>query len=269
MNKVTLLICVMVLGLAGSAGGADAKVDVKTKLLSTHETEATFAGIEYRTCRGLTGACPERCGSSGEYAIFKIEKYLKYEKPGKYGDAKAKDRRIHISDFHKKPKGDPKLNEIIKGLTKGDRVLLSWNHNYVTRTYANGTSSSAPERPITKLQKGDLGGQAGDRVDADAAAPQKEEAGKKDARQDRQALQLGRKVLAVKAAIQKPTSPDAMKAIKDLGLDSRHYVMVRGWLSMQLKGDESILNASKGKTRPEIRERVEFLKRAIRAIDLE
>ena len=76
--------------------------------------------------------------------------YLKYEKPGKYGDGKAQDRRIQISDYHKKPAGDPKLNEIIEGLQEGDRVLLSWNHNYVTRG-----GSSAPERPITKLRKVD------------------------------------------------------------------------------------------------------------------
>ena len=149
MRKLTLLTCVLVLSLASMALVAKAKrAAVKTELLSSHETEAVFVGIDYRVCRGLTGRCPERCGSSGEYARFTIEKYLKYEKPGKYGDAKAKDRLIHISDFHKKPTGDPKLNTIIKGLTKGDRVLLSWNHNYVTEG-----GSSAPQRPITKLEK--------------------------------------------------------------------------------------------------------------------
>ena len=149
MRRLTLLICVLVLSGAGTALVAKAKrAAVKTQLLSAHETEAVFAGIEYRRCRGLTGRCPERCGSSGEYARFTIAKYLKYAKPGKYGDAKAKDRLIHISDFHKKPTGDPKLNAIIKGLKKGDRVLLSWNHNYVTRD-----GSSAPQRPITKLEK--------------------------------------------------------------------------------------------------------------------
>jgi hypothetical protein len=152
MRRVTLLICVTVMGVAGSemvdAAKKKGKNKDKTELLSAHETEAVFAGIEFRTCRGKTGRCPENCGSSGEFAIFTIDKYLKYEKPGKYGDAKAKDKRIQISDFHKKPKGDAKLNETIKGLTKGDRVLLSWDHNYVTRG-----GSSMPVRPITKLEK--------------------------------------------------------------------------------------------------------------------
>jgi len=146
---MTLLTCVLVLCVAGATLEAEAKSPkVKTQLLSAHETEAVFAGIEYRTCMGRTGRCPDKCGSSGEYARFKIEKYLSYKKPGKYGDAKKTERLIHISDFHKKPTGDPKLNAIIKGLKKGDRVLLSWNHNYVTRG-----GSSAPQRPITKLEK--------------------------------------------------------------------------------------------------------------------
>lgn len=86
---------------------------------------------------------------------------------------------------------------------------------------------------------------------------------------EEQALRLGRKVLAVRAAIRNPKDPDAMKAIMDLGTDSRYYVMVRGWLTMKLQGDMSIIDANQDETRPEIRERVEFLRKAIRAIDLE
>jgi len=84
-----------------------------------------------------------------------------------------------------------------------------------------------------------------------------------------EALRLGRKVLAVRAAIRNPRDPTAMEAIMDLGTDSRYYVMVRGWLMMQLQGDMSILDANQGEVRPEIRARVEFLNKAIRAIDLE
>lgn len=86
---------------------------------------------------------------------------------------------------------------------------------------------------------------------------------------DEEALWLGHKVLAIKASIQDPNAPHAMRAIMELGTDSRYYVMVRGWLSQQLQGDTSILDASKNKVRPEIRERIEFLQKAIRAIDLE
>jgi hypothetical protein len=152
MKLASLVMCVLTLSVVGFAGDDDAKGDVERKLLSLHETEATFAGVEYRTCRGRTARCPKECGDSGEYAVFTIDKYLKYEKPGKDGDGKAKERRIQISDFYKKPKGDPKLSETIKGLKKGDRVLLSWKHVYVTRT-SDGRSWSGPERPITRLEK--------------------------------------------------------------------------------------------------------------------
>ena len=86
---------------------------------------------------------------------------------------------------------------------------------------------------------------------------------------DEEALRLGRNVLAVRAAIQNPGAPDALQAIVELGSDSRYYVMVRGWLSLQRQGDLSILDASGSEANPEIQARVEFLEKAIRAIDLE
>ena len=83
------------------------------------------------------------------------------------------------------------------------------------------------------------------------------------------ALELGRKVLAVREAIQNPGMPNAMQAVTDLGYDHRYYVMVRGWLSYQLQGDMSILDASREQIRDEVRARINFLEKAIRAIDLE
>jgi len=88
-------------------------------------------------------------------------------------------------------------------------------------------------------------------------------------REDQEALLLGRKVLAVQRALQNPTAPDAMQAVMDLGLDQRYYVMTRGWLSYQLSGDQSIISASKGNQPQRITDRAEFVKKAIRRIDLE
>ena len=81
--------------------------------------------------------------------------------------------------------------------------------------------------------------------------------------------QLGRKVLAVREAIQHPDQPNALQAIIHLGRDQRFYVMVRGWLSYQLEGDRSLLNASREQTPPGLRKRIRFLEQAIQAIDLE
>jgi hypothetical protein len=84
-----------------------------------------------------------------------------------------------------------------------------------------------------------------------------------------QACRLGERVLAARAALADPGAPGALDAIVDLGSDSRYYVMVRGWLVMQLQGDLSIVEASGGDAPPEVVHRVEFLEGAIRAIDLE
>ena len=86
---------------------------------------------------------------------------------------------------------------------------------------------------------------------------------------DQAAMELGRKVLAVRQAIQTPGSANAMQAVTDLGHDQRYYVMLRGWLGYQLEGDRSILAAAGGQTPQEVRERIIFLEKAIRAIDLE
>jgi hypothetical protein len=88
-------------------------------------------------------------------------------------------------------------------------------------------------------------------------------------KEDQAALELGHKVLAVSRAIQNHKAPNAMKAVTDLGHDQRYYVMVRGWLSQQLRGDMSILAGAKERTSNVVKERIVFLKKAIRALDLE
>lgn len=96
---------------------------------------------------------------------------------------------------------------------------------------------------------------------AEEASPQTHE--------DQTALDLGRKVIAVRKAIEQPQAPGSLQAVKDLGLNSRSYVMVRGWLSQQLQADASIRDASKGNPPQKIKDRIAFLEKAIRAIDLE
>jgi hypothetical protein len=88
-------------------------------------------------------------------------------------------------------------------------------------------------------------------------------------KEDQAALELGRKVLAVRESLRNPTAPNALNAVTDLGRDQRHYVMVRGWLSYHLEGDLSIRAAAKRHAPNEVKERISFLRKAIRAIDLE
>ena len=120
----------------------------KRELLAKHETLAIFEGVNYRLCMGLTSRCPKQCGDSGEFANFRVKKYLKYEKPGQYGDPGQKTFLVQVSDYDKMPKGDPQILATVKSLKKGDYVLLAWHHDYVTKEGA-----SFPERPIVKLEK--------------------------------------------------------------------------------------------------------------------
>lgn len=127
--------------------------ELDRETLSTHETLAAFEGVKFRRCMGRTALCPDRCSHSGEYATFRIEKYIKYEKPGKYGDAKQKTFSIRVSDFNKKPVGGADRLALIRKLKPGDQVNLSWRHDYVTRGTAAGFKSKSPERPITALER--------------------------------------------------------------------------------------------------------------------
>ena len=81
-----------------------------------------------------------------------------------------------------------------------------------------------------------------------------------------EALSRGHEVTAV---IRDPSAADAMATVTALGTDSRYYTMVRGWLMLALQGDQSILAASDPGERADIEARIDFLRRAIRAIDLE
>jgi len=86
---------------------------------------------------------------------------------------------------------------------------------------------------------------------------------------DQHALELGRKVLAISEAIENPQAPKAMDAVTDLGHDQRYYIMVRGWLSYQLQGDNSILDASAERTDQQVKDRIHLLQQSIRMLDLE
>ena len=144
-----LLLSLIVASPVMSAAKPEKKEnDTTRKILSKHVTISTYEGAQFRRCRGRTARCPENCGNSGEFARFTINEYLTYKKPGKYGDPKQKQYLIQISDFHKKPKGDADILKVIKGITKGDKVHLAWNHNYVTRK-----GSSFPERVVKELKK--------------------------------------------------------------------------------------------------------------------
>ena len=154
MNFLTKASLAILAGIALSAtlpltaadapAPAPAVEKIERKLLSSHDAIATFVGLKEHRCMGRTALCPDRCGDSGTMATFSIVKYLDYQKPGKYGDAQAKTFSFLIN------KVQP---DLVKGLQAGDTVRLTWRHDYVTHTDAEGRSGSAPERPVSKIQK--------------------------------------------------------------------------------------------------------------------
>lgn len=122
----------------------------KTSLLSSHMTIARFDGLKDHQCRGMTALCPDKCGDSGKMAVFTITKYMKYTKPGEYGDPEQKNFMVMYENTLGKSQLSPEEKELVSTLKPGDPVLLCWNHNYVTD---EATGSSYPERPLTVLKK--------------------------------------------------------------------------------------------------------------------
>ena len=127
-------------------GGATGATNIVT--LARHATVAEFEGCSYHQCLGMTSLCPDKCGQSGTVAAFKVIRYVTYEKLGEYGDPKCEQFVFMVEDNMKTSKVPSGVRNAVNSLKKGDRVLLSWNHDYVT---VDG--SSGPDRPITKLEK--------------------------------------------------------------------------------------------------------------------
>lgn len=86
---------------------------------------------------------------------------------------------------------------------------------------------------------------------------------------DQEALELGRMVTAARLAIANPSKQGSLAAVKKLGADTRYYVLVRGWLRQQHEADCSIRQANGKDTPQAILDRIGFLEKCLRAIDLE
>ncbi len=92
-------------------------------------------------------------------------------------------------------------------------------------------------------------------------------------KEDKHALELGRKIVRIKAALQIPEQQASVDAVTELGLDSRYYVMVRGWILQHINMTQSYLGTTTYKEseqrKSEIDDRIASLQKMLRAIDLE
>lgn len=118
------------------------------ELLARHVVIATFTGIEPGREPMLRIFPPQ---PAKNWAAFKIDEYLEFEKPGKYGDDKT-DKFAFLPDD-----ADAAIAATLNTLQPGDRVKLSWHHDYVTRTEEGGGQSKSPERPVQLLERIEAG----------------------------------------------------------------------------------------------------------------
>jgi hypothetical protein len=89
-------------------------------------------------------------------------------------------------------------------------------------------------------------------------------------RQVKQALDLGTMVQELSAAFEPPFDTASLQTIISYGTITSHYVMIRGWLIQRMEGVESQYTATTDPTQKiELETEIDFLRRALRGIDLE
>eukprot|EP00668_Euglena_longa_P040988 GGOE01053941.1.p1 GENE.GGOE01053941.1~~GGOE01053941.1.p1 ORF type:complete len:241 (+),score=62.91 GGOE01053941.1:31-723(+) len=116
-----------------------------SEVLSIHETEAKFSGLQNVPCHFRTALCPDRCNHGGDAASFEIVSYLRYVKPGQHGDPQKVKFQVKLSDAGL-------FADRIRALSEGQTVRLNWVHEYVTIEDQEGRKTHRPERTITLLE---------------------------------------------------------------------------------------------------------------------
>jgi hypothetical protein len=119
----------------------------KNEFSTYHTFKAVFKGFEYNKCMGRTAMCPIDCGSSGNFATFKILKYEKLEGDGLTRREKLKKHTIKTSDYYKNSFNDPNIKFIDK-LKRNDKVDIE-----VVFTYDNTTSVVRTIEKVISIKK--------------------------------------------------------------------------------------------------------------------
>lgn len=91
-----------------------------------------------------------------------------------------------------------------------------------------------------------------------------------DSKLNNEPYQIGVMVKDIQAALMVPYDKQSLQTIAHYGTDSRYYMMIRGWLFQELISAESQLYATKkASEKVRFQKRSNFLKKAIRSVDLE
>merc|ERR1719293_434331 len=102
---------------------------ISRQKLSKHKVFATFEGMRpgREPMMMIYPPMPAK-----QYAMFKVDEYISYEKPGKYGDAK----QVQFQFVPTEQKAS--VAKTVDALALGDKVLLEWQHDYVTEESCSG-----------------------------------------------------------------------------------------------------------------------------------
>lgn len=117
------------------------------EVLAVNEVIATYLGTRHIPCMFRTALCPDHCDHARDLAVFNVTKYLKYEKPGKYGDDQVTEFLWDTKPSADTNKLHPEYLEIVKKLKEGQQVKISWTHYYV-----HDETGAFPERCVTYFE---------------------------------------------------------------------------------------------------------------------
>lgn len=124
----------------------DAEDIAQRDLMYGYKATTTFQESYHQPCRFRTSDCPDRCGHATNVYKFHLDS-LQAEKGPNCSKfvTPVQEGTLHV--VSEKDLGS--FADLAKSLQAGDRVNLSWNHDYVT--FQSGSKS--PERPVVNLSK--------------------------------------------------------------------------------------------------------------------
>lgn len=156
-------------------------LEQKKPFTSTHIFSAKYEGTQFHKCLGLTANCPDKCGSSGNMATFKVTEYKEFEVNGQAGNEKLTEYSVLISDYNKKDLDKPYV-PFIKNLKKGDMVTIHIEYVYDTTksTVENLISITPNDNPTTLKETDDKNWWVGKRFVNDKVASKNPEEGGPD-----------------------------------------------------------------------------------------
>ena len=128
----------------------ESDVQVNRDVLSRHTCTASFKGLE-PGMEPMLRIFPPRPAKT--WATFDIDSYVEYEQVGQYGDEQQSRFAFEPAECQ-----DAAVMAALGELKPGDRVLIKWQHEYVTRSSFSArmqqrTSASFPDRPVVMLER--------------------------------------------------------------------------------------------------------------------